>query len=206
MTTQTLEGPQTGIGERGGASVEIAPIYPARMKLSAKVAEFERAEADLEDYRGKAARAQRDEAEALESPELSEEQAAQAIARAQSLRSVYLSRTQNKEKALEAFKPELAASLNAASGELRQVVNLEVQRRKEIVTTRVLEAIEAIGGGARREMALAQLLEFSGPVQQVAVLGPAPYIYTKNDSGLGASAKAILEEFEQLTVEMRVEI
>ena len=176
------------------------------MKLSAKVAEFERAEADLEDYRGKAARAQRDEAEALESTELSEEQAAQAIGRAQSLRSVYLSRTQNKEKALEAFKPELAASLNAASGELRQVVNLELQRRKEIVTARVLEAIEAIGGGARREMALGQLLEFSGPVQRVAVLGPAPYIYTKNDSGLGASAKAILEAFEQLTVEMRREI
>ena len=208
MTTELLEGSKTGAQERQKTSDAIPrePIYPARVKLAAKAAEFERAEADLEDYRGKAARAQRDETQALESTELSEEQAAQAISRAQNLRSVYLSRTQNKEKALEALAPELAAALNESVGELRQVVNLELQRRKGIVTARVLESIEAIGGGARREMAIGQLLEFSGPVQRVAVLGPAPYIYTKNETGLGASARAILEAFEQLTVELKREI
>ena len=176
-------------------------MYPGRVKLAAKVAEFERAEHDLEDYRAKSARAQRDEAEALESTQLDEAQAAEAIGRAQNLRRVYLSRTQNKEKAREAFKPELAAAINAAVGELRALVNQEVTRRKEIVTTRVLEAIEAIGGGPRRQMALEHILEYSGPVQRVTALGWDSHIYSKDETGLLQTAKSILEKFGQVIVE-----
>lgn len=195
MATQLLDAPQTG------TEAAPAPIYPGRVKLSAKLLEFERAEADLEAYKARAARAALDEDRALEDQQSGESQVAERISKLQTEQRVYKARQVQREKALEALKPELASAINEASGELRQMVDQELRRRKGIITERVLAALEPVTGGARREMAIGQLLEFSGPVRRVAVLGPAPYIYTARDNGLGASVKAILDAFEQLVVE-----
>jgi hypothetical protein len=171
------------------------------VKLSAKLAEFERAEADLEDYKARAARATVDEDRALEDQQLSESEVAERISKAQNERNVYKARQTQREKAITALGAELASAINECSGELRLLVNREVIRRKRIITERVLAALEPVAGGARRQMALEQLLEFSGPVQLVMVLGPAPYIYTARDTGLDHTAKDILEKFEKMIAE-----
>ena len=135
MTT-TLEAPPTG------TEAMPAPIYPGRVKLSAKVAEFERAEADLEAYKARAARAAVDEDRALEDQQSGESQVAKRISKLQNEQRVYKARQAQREKALESLKPELASAINEASGELRQMVDQELRRRKGIITERV-------SGGAR---------------------------------------------------------
>lgn len=209
MTTQTLtKARPSGANERRGPSEQLPPavIYPAKQSLAIKAAEFERAEQDLEDYRAKTARAQRDESEALESAQLSEQEAAEAIGRAQNLRNVYLSRTASKEKAIAALTPELASAINAAGAEFRGLQGQELHKRKEIITARVLEKIEPVADGSRRDQAIALLLEHSGPVQKIVALGWVSHIYTKDDTGLLLTARALLEKFDQLTVEMGREI
>jgi hypothetical protein len=198
MSTQTLaRAPRAGAQASQTASVELptAQIYPARIRLTAKLSEFERALADLEDYRGKAARALCDEQEALESTKLSESEAALAISRSQNVQSIYASRTANKEKAIVTLSSELATAINATAGELRGLVNQEVARRREIIGARVLEALEAVDS-PHRAPALAEMLQFSGPIVRVVRLTPAYQITTPgNNDALMQTAKDVLSKF-----------
>jgi len=204
MTTLTLEGPEIGAEEQQTASPE--PLYPARVKLSAKLAEFDRATADLEDYKGRAARAELDEAQALEDEQLSEREIAERITKAQNEKHVWKVRQTRIERRVLALSAELPGAINGCIGELRQLVNLELQRRNAIITARVLEAIEAVSAGPFRQMALEKLLGFSGPVQRVAILMPEPHIYSVREERLDCAARSILENFERMVTEIGREI
>jgi hypothetical protein len=198
MSTQTLTKPRPGGAQEAREPSNALPpaqIYPARIRLTAKLSEFERALADLDDYRGKAARAAIDEQEALDSTKLSESEVALTISRSQNTKSVYASRTANKEKAIVALAAELANAINATAGELRGLVNAEVARRREIIGARVLEALEAIDNPHRAPV-LAQMLEFSGPIVRVLRLTPAYQITTPgNNEALMQTAKDLLSKF-----------
>jgi hypothetical protein len=200
MTTELLEPPEIG------ANAQQTPLYPARVKLSATLADFERAEAELEDYKGRAARAAADEDRALEDQALTEKEVAERITKSQNERNVYNARQMRIERRVRALELELPGAINGCIGELRQLVNLELQRRNEIIAARVLEAIEAVSAGPFRQMALEKLLGFSGPVQRVAILMPEPYLYSARDERLDHVARAILENFERLVPQIGKEI
>jgi hypothetical protein len=198
MSTQTLTKPRPG-GPREALepsnTLPPEPIYPARVKLASKLSELEHALANLDDYRGKAARAAIDEQEALDNVKLSESEAALAISRAQNVKSIYASRTQNKEKAIVSLAAELANAINATAGELRGLVSTEVARRREVIGARVLEALEAVDNPHRGPV-LAQMLEFSGPIVRVLRLNPAYQIVTPgNNEALMQTAKDVLSKF-----------
>lgn len=197
MTSQLLEkGPQTG------AEALPEAVYPAKKTLIAKLAEYERAQAELEDYAGRVSRSEIDENRVLEDQELSESEAAERIARAQSERNVYRARQGQREKVIESLKAPLAAAINAALGELRLAVNTEVVRRKEIIRGRLLEALQPGALAWRREESLAMLLEGSAPIQQAAGIAPGSHIYSVRDSGLELTAKDLLQRFERLAPEL----
>ena len=198
MSTATLMKARPGgprEEEEPSKALPPAQIYPARVKLASKLAEFERALADVESYKAKAARAAIDEQEALDNVNLSESEAALAISRAQNVKSIYASRTANKEKAIVTLSSELANAINATAGELRGLVSTEVARRREVIGTRVLEALEAIDNPHRAPV-LAQMLEFSGPIVRVLRLTPAYQIVTPgNNDALMQTAKDLLSKF-----------
>jgi hypothetical protein len=197
MSATLTKARHTGPQEAREASTALPPaqIYPARVRLTTKLAELERALADLEDYRGKAARAECDEQEALDNVKLSESEAALAISRAQNVKSIYASRTKNKEVALTTLSGELAKAINETAGELRGLVNAEVQRCREIIGARVLEALEAVDSPHRAPI-LAEMLQFSGPIQRVQRLTP-PYqtATVGNNEALVQTAKDVLSKF-----------
>jgi hypothetical protein len=204
MSTATLmkarpAGPREA--EEPSMALPPAQIYPARIRLTAKLSEFERALADVEDYRGKAARALCDEQEALESTNLSESEAALAISRAQNVKSIYASRTANKEKAITALSGELSKAISDANCELRGLINIEVDRRRGIISARVLEAIEAIDR-PHRAVVVAELLRYSGPIERILVLGPAPLTSMPgNNDYLVGQARDTLKKFETMIAE-----
>jgi hypothetical protein len=178
-----------------------AQIYPARVKLASKLSEFERALADVEDYKAKAARAQRDEEEALDNVRMSESEAVLTISRSQNTKSVYASRTQNKEKAITAMSGELSKAISEANCELRGLINTEVDRRRGIISARVLEAIEAIDR-PHRAVVVAELLRYSGPIERILVLGPAPLTSMPgNNDYLVGQARDTLKKFETMIAE-----
>jgi hypothetical protein len=191
MTMKTLEQPVT----RQVRSEVPEPIYPARGRLTGKLMEFERAIADLEDYKARAERARIDGDRAMEDAESTESQAAAEISRCQNEQNVYRARQAQREKAITTLSGELAAAINATAGELRGRVNLEVQRRREIIGARVLEAIEAVDSPYRAP-AVAEILQFSGPIQRVLRLNPSFQIATVgNNEALVQTAKDVLSKF-----------
>jgi hypothetical protein len=202
MSTQTLtKASKASAHEALEPSRALPPehIYPARVKLASKLSEFELALADLDDYKGRAERARIDEDRAMEDQGLSETEAAEKIQTSQLQRNVYKARQTQREKAIVALAAELATAINATAGELRGLVNQEVARRREIIGARVLEALEAVNSPHRAPV-LAQMLEFSGPIQRVLRLNPAYQITTPgNNENLVQTAKDLLSKFSVAT-------
>jgi hypothetical protein len=60
---------------------------------------------------------------------------------------------------------------------LQGLVNHEVDRRREIISARVLEALEAIDG-RHRDPVLAEMLQFSGPIERARKPFVTAYIAT----------------------------
>lgn len=192
---------QTGAREAQTASVELPEkLYPARVQLTAKLSEFERACSDLSDYQAKSARAERDEQEALDNAQLSESQAADSISRAQNLKAVYSSRTANKEKVIAALSGELTSAIGQANSELQGLVNREVDRRREILSARVLAAA-GVADTSRPGVApaVADLLDYSEPIERIKALEPSPVIQTAgNREILVQAAKDALAKHERV--------
>ena len=207
MSTATLTKPRAQEAAEPSKAVPPAQIYPARLQLTAKISEFEMALANLEDYRSKAARAQRDEEEALDNGKLTEGQAADSISRAQNLKAVYSSRTANKEKAIAALSSDLTNVIRQSHSELQGLVNREVERRREVIGARVLEVAGATDTNRPGlKPALADLLDYSEPILRVRALAPRPLItLSGNSESLVQSSKDVLEKYTAVIAEAAAE-
>jgi hypothetical protein len=120
------------------------------------------------------------------------------------VKSVYASRTQNKEKVILTLSSELAKATNEAAGELRGLVSNETRRREEIFNARVIEALQVGEAVDSRRMGpeLSDLMHFCGPIQAVRALGPLPtLVQPGNNENLLHSAKDVLTKFERVIKE-----
>jgi hypothetical protein len=177
MTTQTIEkAPLAGTGERRGPSEEMPePVYPACKKLKAALSDYSSAEAELESYRAKAAKAELTQSEALEDDGLTEQEAAQRISHAQNLKAVYTGRAANLEKKSAGLFTELGCALVAASSELTHLVSTELEKRREIIVERLIAALGGIAEHAgSQDQQLLNLTRYSKPLNAVERLKPSP--------------------------------
>lgn len=188
--------------EQQPASVQVPEaLYPARVKLSTKLAELERIVVGLEEYRSRSERPSIAENRALEDSDLSEEDAAAAIGTAQIERGVYQSRIRNREKMLALIAGELTSAIKEAAGELRALISREVTRREEILTKRVSEAIGAIDRPGLKPT-IQNLLDHSRTIEQVRILVPSPLMVPDGDhASLAMAATDVLTEYAHVISE-----
>jgi hypothetical protein len=125
-------------------TIEEAPpvkLYPGRAELAKKLAKYKEHDSELQAYRAKAARAEVDETLAAQNEKLSENESAEAISRAQNLKSVFAARIKSREAGLAKALEELKTATGTAEGELRGLVDRELNRRIPILTAKVRELL-----------------------------------------------------------------
>jgi hypothetical protein len=196
-----------GAGERRGPSVALPPaqIYPARSKLTAKLAEYERALADLEDYKGRAERAAIDEDRAMADSQLTEKEAAERISHAQNERNVYQARQAQREKAMAAFLTELKTVLDAAHREFSNAVRVERTRVRDILAQRVASAGQLEDYSA---VDLDELLDFSGPLRELRALeiNSTSILFCDRPELISGMARKVLGAYEALELQRRKQV
>jgi hypothetical protein len=128
MTTQTLEGPQTGAGEQQTASEEM----PAENKLQEALDDYQIAMLELEELSGKVVRAQADADMIGDNHSLSEAESLRAISDSQGRKALYTGRIAAFERKLAgllaALKSELADAMRTQTNTVRQLVERERER------------------------------------------------------------------------------
>jgi hypothetical protein len=155
---------------------------------------------DLEGYRAKAAGALADQESALANQELTETEAANQIAQAQALRSVFEARIAYKEAALERLTAELSSVAQAATRELTKLIAVEVDKRTALVTQRVLEALDVdhdslvIHQKLALEQHTAALPEYSRSIR--AISGLRPSSYHAGQPGAASQAKTLIGNYK----------
>ena len=182
MSTATLEAP---------VSAKASP-FPAKARLEKALAEHKRAQADLEEYRGSAAKAELNEQQALNDGKLSEEQAAERITRAQNLRGVYKSRITNREAKLTEMLKELAAVTEEAAKELRGLTHEEMQRRCKIIKERICETIEVDPEKLHPQL-LNSLLQLSPLIHAVRDCEPQDNAWVRTGSAMDRAAELLIK-------------
>jgi hypothetical protein len=205
MGTTLIKAPRTGAREAQTASVELPEkLLPAKSKLDKTLADYVKASLDIEEARGHLARSERDEAKALADENQSDSENMDAVAFAQKSRGVYAARVANREATLAKQAAELSKAISEAANELRGLVNAEIARREGVVGARVTEVLQVGNAVDPRRMghALAQVLVFSGPIQLVQALLPAPsFSISGNNEHLVGAAKDLLTKFQKLVAE-----
>jgi hypothetical protein len=206
MSTQTLVAPikarPGAVGAQQTASVEL-PEKTARGRLASKLSEFERACSELSDYAARAERARIDADRAMEDAGLTETEAAEKIQTFQLQGNVYKARQAQREKAIASLSSELTTAIGQAGSELQGLVNREVDRRREIIGARVLAAA-GVADTTRPGVApvLADLLDYSEPIERIKALEPSPVIQTAgNHEILVQAAKDALAKHARVIAE-----
>jgi hypothetical protein len=145
MTTTLLKARPGAAGERRVLSEAVAPepLYPACKRLGTILRDYQSAEAELEEYRGKAAKAQGD-MDMLGDSSLSEEESLRAISEAHGRRSLYASRIATADRKTTGLLAELRTALVASVSEVTRLVAVELTRRTDILTKRVIDALGGI--------------------------------------------------------------
>jgi chromosome segregation ATPase len=189
--------------EEPSRAVPPAQIYPARVQLTSKLSEFEKAISELDDYKARAERARIDADRAMEDPQLSETEAAERIQTSQLQGNIYKARQAQREKAIAALSSDLTNVIRQANSELQGLVNREVERRREIIGARVLEVAGATDTSRPGlKPALADLLNYSEPILRVQALAPRPLItLSGNSESLVQSSKDVLEKYSAVIAE-----
>jgi hypothetical protein len=187
------------------ATVEApAILFPCRDQLAKSLKAYEKAIADLDEYRGKAARAAADEEQSADDISLSEKEAAQKIAQAQSMKHIYSARTASREKALKKGLDDIKDASNAAHQELTAALHLELDRRHLIISRRLLEVLGAVQETADSQ-AMFDLMDFAPVIRAIHELSVGP-VTDYDEPGLLNKAGAILSAFERIAEEKGKEI
>jgi hypothetical protein len=182
--------------------------HPACDTLAAALGNYQQSAQDLDGYRGKVARAQADQDDALSSLSLSEDQAASKISKAQALKAVFQARVEHREQELARLTSELEAAYQPANREFTGLLNAEGDRRKALVNDRVIQALEVdeqltIFESASLPQTTETLLTFAKPVRVISSLKPTMYWGKPGDgAAISTAAGALLEnlkKFKELT-------
>jgi hypothetical protein len=183
MSTQTLAKPREAAPQEAPrASIMESPahLYPARVRLTAKLSELQKALEDLEDYKSRAELAGLEATRAMEDSALSETEAAEKIQTQQLARNVYQARQAQREKAISALSAELKTAIGQASMELQGLVNQETARRVEIIGMRILTALDPRDEPGLKP-ALSKLLDYSLPIVRIRSLAPSPVVLNTHE-------------------------
>jgi hypothetical protein len=210
MTTQTLTKPRAATaGERDAASKAIPPepIYPACKKLRETLIDYQSVTAELEVTRGKAARAQGD-MDMLGESSLSEEESLKAISEANGRRSLYSSRIASLERKSAGLLAELRAELVAAVSEVTRLVALEVTRRTDILSKRVIDALGGIDEHVIVRGEQITVTRYSKLICLVERMRPSPLfsVGSMPAADVVRDASGVLKKLEGLTREIGKEI
>jgi hypothetical protein len=182
-------------------------VYPACKKLGASLSDYQSVETELEEFRGKAAKAQGD-MDMLGESSLSEEDSLKAISEAHGRKALYASRIATVERKSAGFLAELQTSLVAAIGEVTHQVRKELDRRTGILTQRVIEALGGIDEHAIVRGELAMITRNSKLVRAVERLIPHPLFSVDSmpAANVVAAAQGLLKNLELVTFEIGREI
>jgi hypothetical protein len=185
-----------------------AQIYPARVQLTAKLSEFERACSELDDYKARAERARIDADRAMEDPDLTESEAAERIQTSQLQGNIYKARQAQREKAIATLSSDLTSVIGQANSELQGLVIREVDRRREIIGARVLAAAGATDTSRPGlKPALADLLDYSEPILRVQALAPRSLLtLSGSPENLTQSSKDVLEKYTAVMAEAATKV
>lgn len=113
--------------------------------------------------------------------------------------SLYASRiTKGETKVAQLYK-ELIRTLKCANSEHNASVNEETTRKKEMLGKDVLEIIEAIERPGRAAV-LAELLDYSGPIERLQELSVGGYLDEGNENQVLQSATLCLSKSDRLAV------
>jgi len=184
-----------------------AQLYPARNRLAATLAEYERALAELEGYKAKAERAAIAEDRAMDDPGLSEGEAAAAIQTAILEKSVLKSRIANREAARARLLADLKASVMAGHREFSRLVNEVRVKRVEVLSKRVMEAGQLTE--LHRQAAMDELLESAGPIAELRrmEISHEAILYTiESPEQVQTMASRILAGYEVIAVKAVQEV
>jgi hypothetical protein len=210
MPTTLLKPRPGAAGERRAVSEAVLPepIYPACKKLGATLSEYQKSEQDLEEFRAKSSRAQADEDKMLGDSTLSEEEAAGRINEASGRKSLYASRITAFERKSNDLLTVLRTALGSAVAELTHAARTELERRREIITKRVTEALGGVHEPTFSSREIAAITRHSMLIVAVERLVPSHLFSAGSMSAADAvqSALAVLKNLERLTFEIGREI
>jgi hypothetical protein len=195
MSTQTLKARPGGAREAQSASVELPEkLSPCRSKLAGALTDYEKAAVNLEEARGHLARAESDEQTALNNAELSDAECSDRVAVAQRSRGIYSARMASREAAVSKLLKLVKDALYPARNEYSGLCMNEREKREAIITARIVEAGQLVGGFAGR---LNMLLEYSSPIQDIHALDipSQSVLFCDNAAQIIGIAKRILEGF-----------
>lgn len=150
MATELLEGPQMDAGERERASEALppVPIYPACGKLQKALDAYQAVQAEIEGSRGQVSRAEVDEDKFLGDPSISEKESLERLPEFQSRKRFHEARAKGMEAKTGGLLDELRKALVLANAEIIALEIREANRRSEILTRRIVEAIGGLQPGA----------------------------------------------------------
>jgi hypothetical protein len=191
----------TATMEISGPATQIVPekLYPARGKLVRSMSEFELGQSGLEDFRGRLARNESDEAKALDADD------DDALARAQSQTNILKARINQREAVLVRLLNEFESSVTNASTELNGLVAVECDRRRGILGRRVCEVLESSEQLHTRGF-LEDCFAFSKPLQAVETLRVYFTPQSGNVDGSLGAAKRVLDCYEKVIAAAQEEI
>jgi hypothetical protein len=158
---------------------------------------------DSKDFQARLARVEVDQESALSSQTLGDEEIAEEITRLISLKAVLTTRAERKQTDQARLISQLEKLYPLAAGEFSSLLNAELDKRRAIVTDRILQAVELDENLTMHEtLAVPQytgpLAECDKSVRSIARLRPTMHWGNPGDGpGIAASASALLSNLEK---------
>ena len=213
MSTQLLEARPTGAEAQQTVSGAMAPepVNPACKRLQKALGDYQKLQAEILDCRGKVSRVQADEDELLGDPGISEKESIQRIPEFASRKKFHEARGRAMEARAAGLLAELRRALVAANAEIIPLVIREVDRRCEILTRRVLEAIGGLPPHAViANSQIGSVVRQSRTVWSIQRYQPSPLLAYHADKmeeeSVVASAQSLLLTMEGIVPEIGGEI
>jgi hypothetical protein len=194
-------------------TTELTPTaltHPECDRFALTLGDYYKGTEDLRDYQARLSRADADQESALSSQTLGDEEIAEEISKLISLKAVLAARIERKQTDLAGLTSRLEAGYQPANREFGGLLSAEIDSRKELITTRVTEALEIASDLTVFETvsfpaAIVDLMQFSQPVREISSLRPTMYWGSPGDgAAISTAANTLLEnlkKFEELTYE-----
>jgi chromosome segregation ATPase len=170
---------------------------PCRGKLARLFSEHKKSCADLEALRARLSRAESDEAAALDSSLMSDEEVSERIEAAQSARRVYGARVTAREAAIEKQVAELKSAIGSASTEISMLVRELHTKQRNLITEAILNILQPEEPTFDIHQ-LPELLECDLRLINIRAIEQSGYMDLSNVNAITTYADMLLKAYEQI--------